>query len=103
MRFFRSRVGERVWAGCVFVSSERGPDEVRRYTIRVAQPDGSIDEGSTFGQFASRSGAARCIERTLAVYAYGETPPSACLVATQYHAVQAVIGLDALVNWVVWS
>lgn len=46
MRFFKSRVGEKVYptkdGGAYFVSSEKGPDGVRAYTIRKCRADGSI-------------------------------------------------------------
>lgn len=66
MRFFKSRV-ENGFVKCAFegegaecratrarfVTSEQGPDEVRRYTVREAQPDGSVDTVGEFGQYAS--------------------------------------------------
>jgi hypothetical protein len=42
LRFFRSRVGSTVYGGRWFVTSEQGPGDVRRYTVREAMPDGSI-------------------------------------------------------------
>lgn len=52
MRFFRSRVLDGFYPAkdgrAFFCTSERGPDGVRRYTVRVAKRDGSID---TFGKF----------------------------------------------------
>lgn len=57
MRFFRSRVSDGVYGNGYFVSSERGPDMARRYTVRKALPDGSIDQVGEFQQYASRSGA----------------------------------------------
>jgi hypothetical protein len=48
MRFFKTRIESRLIAGHRFITSEKGPDEVRRYTIRDARPDGSID---TVGEF----------------------------------------------------
>jgi len=46
MRFFKSRVSEKVYptkdGGAYFVSSERGPSNVRAYTIRKCRADGYI-------------------------------------------------------------
>ena len=39
-----------------FVTSERGPDEIRRYTVRRACADGSID---TVGEFQEHATAAQ--------------------------------------------
>ena len=47
-RFFRSRIGENVYSGGFFVTSEKGPNMQRRYTVRQAMPNGTID---TFGEF----------------------------------------------------
>lgn len=48
MRFFKTRIESRLIAGKRFITSECGPDERRKYTIREAQPDGMID---TIGGF----------------------------------------------------
>lgn len=56
LRFFKSRVGEML-PGDYFISSERGPDEVRRYTLRVALPDGRVGDASEFQAFVTRSQA----------------------------------------------
>lgn len=47
MRFFASRVLADVFpaadgSGSYFVTSERGPGMPRRYTVRLARPDGSV-------------------------------------------------------------
>lgn len=66
LRFFRSRVHDDLYGGRYFVTSER--DEgfgvlgaawggERRYTVRRANGDGSIDTVGEFGQYGSRSGA----------------------------------------------
>lgn len=65
MRFFRSRVHDRVYqgpGGVFFVTSEQGPDDVRRYTVREFDPEtarmtalgGDVDG---FQRYATRSGA----------------------------------------------
>jgi hypothetical protein len=75
MRFFRSRVGDTVYAhpeGWLFVSSERFEThypryhtEPRRYTVRIMLPNGHVETLNASGQidsdgfqlFASSSGA----------------------------------------------
>lgn len=66
LRFFSSRVHDEVYGGKYFVTSERDDSDAfvsaawggeRRYTVRVANADGSIDTVGQFGQYASRSGA----------------------------------------------
>ena len=59
MRFFRSRVSDRLYGGRYFVSSERAPRGARRYTVRVANDDGSIGTVGEFQAFASRGAAHR--------------------------------------------
>jgi len=51
MRFFNTRIESRLIAGHRFITSEKGPDEVRRYTVREALPDGSIDTVGEFQQY----------------------------------------------------
>jgi hypothetical protein len=61
LRFFSSRVladtFEHVDGRTFFVSSERRPGDRRRYTVRVAMPDGPVHTVGEFQAFASRSGA----------------------------------------------
>lgn len=66
LRFFSSRVHDDLYGGRFFVTSERDDypssygavwDGERRYTVRCANADGSIETVSTFGQYGSRSGA----------------------------------------------
>jgi len=54
MKFFKTRIESRLIAGKRFITSERGPHDMRkRFTIREAQPDGSIDTIGNFQQFAT--------------------------------------------------
>lgn len=48
MLFFDSRVLRGLYGGRFFVTSEKGPDGVRAYTVREASEDGRID---TVGEF----------------------------------------------------
>lgn len=66
MRFFRSRIaghgyGANDRPGVVFfVSSEQGPDEVRRYSVRVALDGGArIETAGDFQQFSNGQTATR--------------------------------------------
>ena len=66
MRFFGSRILSPVFAGGVFVTSERDTPRVpgpaawngeRRYTVRVCDSAGDILPASEFGEFATRDAA----------------------------------------------
>lgn len=46
-----------------FITSEKGPDEVRRYSIREAQPDGTIDTVGEFQQYRTRDAARAALLR----------------------------------------
>lgn len=52
MRFFKTKIESRLIAGHRFVTSEKGPDGVRRYSVRDAKPDGTID---TIGEFQAHA------------------------------------------------
>jgi hypothetical protein len=52
-RYFKSRVSEKLYAGCIFVTSEQFQKEPRRYTVRVIANDGQIYEVGDFQQFLS--------------------------------------------------
>jgi len=58
MRFFESRAHPGVYGGRYFISSEqfidsRGNADPRRYTIREAAPDGTVDTVGDFQGFPS--------------------------------------------------
>lgn len=66
MRFFKTRIESGAVAvhdengkptRARFITSEKGPDEVRKYSIREAQPDGSIDTVGDFQQYRTRDAA----------------------------------------------
>lgn len=66
MRFFRSRVLPGVYGCRYFVTSEQfDVGHPRLYTVRVVNPDGSIDDASEFQEFKT-SKAARNAARALA-------------------------------------
>ena len=57
MRFFDCRVHSRVYRGGFFVTSEKGPDGWRRFTVRQAGEDGSIRTIGEFQQYGTREAA----------------------------------------------
>jgi hypothetical protein len=56
LRFFDSHYGRTLYSpGSFFLSSEKGPNGIRAYSIRQAQPDGSIETvGEGFQGYATR-------------------------------------------------
>jgi hypothetical protein len=60
MRFFRSRISSRIYTGAdgahYLVTSERGPDRVRRYSVRVTR-DGGVSFDTLHGFQAYRTSA----------------------------------------------
>jgi len=62
MRFFDSRIETRLIDGRFFVTSEKGPDGVRRFTVRRAMPDGTINTVGDFQGHATRRDAEARIE-----------------------------------------
>jgi len=65
MRFFKCRIHQRVYSHGFFVSSEKGPDDIRRYTIRRANQNGSIETIGGFQHF-SESATAHHVAKCLA-------------------------------------
>jgi hypothetical protein len=63
LRFFSSRVSGPVVGGRYFISSEKftsvatGLSDPRKYTIRVADDDGSIDTVGEFQQYTTKRAA----------------------------------------------
>ena len=58
MRFFSSRVHSEVYNGCYFVTSERyNWTSPRLYTVRKANPDGTIETIGDFQAFTTRAKA----------------------------------------------
>lgn len=53
MRFFNSRIETDLIRGRFFITSEKGPDERRRFSIRCAFDSGAIETVGDFQQFAS--------------------------------------------------
>lgn len=72
MRFFRSRVGDRVHPAadvCFFVSSECDHrNEDRRYTVRVCNADGSIDTIGDFRAYPTSAAAHRAAKNAADTY-----------------------------------
>lgn len=68
MRFFGSRVGRTLYGDRYFVTSEKDPYDLggqRRYTIREALEDGSIDTVGEFHAYGSRRDAVAAIRSLL--------------------------------------
>ena len=62
LRFFKSRILPTVYHGKYFISSERySSDTMRRYTIRVADENGSIDTVGEFQAYRTRYAAIKAI------------------------------------------
>ena len=59
LRFFKSRFSGPV-IGNMFVSSEKGPDEIRRYTIRECT-NGAINTVGEFQAYATKAQALRAL------------------------------------------
>ena len=57
MRFFKTRIESGLIAGHRFITSEKGPDGVRRYSVREACPDGTIDTVGEFQAYRTRDQA----------------------------------------------
>lgn len=54
LRFFDSIIEPEIYSGRFFVTSEKGPDEIRRWTVRRARRDGTI---ATCGEFQGHESA----------------------------------------------
>lgn len=73
-RFFGSRIGANLYGGRFFVTSEQdsGPyaawNGERRYTIRFARRDGSIETVREFGYYASSQAANKAAKRAAHLY-----------------------------------
>ena len=63
MRFFQSRISRNLIGGRWFVSSERGPNSVRKYTVRVVRADGAIDTEGAFQAYATNAEATAAAQR----------------------------------------
>ena len=63
MRFFKSKVLPTVYRGRYFISSEQAPGPFARrvYTVREANPDGSIDTVGKFQGYATAAAARKAI------------------------------------------
>ena len=55
LRYFDGRTHSKVYGGCYFVTSEKGPTGVRRFTVRVTQESGEIMTVGGFGGFGEYS------------------------------------------------
>jgi hypothetical protein len=65
MRFFKSRVGDKVYGGSMFITSERGPHSGRAYSVRRVTKSGAIKTVGPFQGYTSKSQAERAIARLM--------------------------------------
>jgi hypothetical protein len=80
LRFFRSRVGREVYGGRFFISSEqRETYTERRYTVREAMPDGTIENASKFMAYPSSQSARNHIDKLLSEKGMNEQQRDALL------------------------
>ena len=63
-RFFGSRILPTVYDGRYFITSEKRPhsNDPRRYTIRIALENGSIETIGDFQQYRTRAAAVRAVK-----------------------------------------
>lgn len=65
LRWFGSKIGRTVYGGRYFITSEQDTygawNNERRYTIRVANADSTIDTVGDFGQYATSAEARRAV------------------------------------------
>ncbi len=63
MRFFNSRIGAYDLVSGLFISSEKGPDNVRKYTIRKLDYEtGNVDTIGKFQQYSTLAQAKRAFK-----------------------------------------
>jgi hypothetical protein len=77
LRWFRARIGDALY-GRVFVTSERNPSGVRRYSIRlicVSDDAYTVQTVGVFGAYSSRGGAHSAASRLAKVIADAGTLP----------------------------
>ena len=65
LRFFKSRVGDKVYGGSMFITSERGPHGPRAYSVRRVTKGGRIDTVGSFQGYSSKAQAERAIARIM--------------------------------------
>lgn len=61
IRFFDSKYSSELVEGRWFWSSEKAPDEPRRYTVREVAPEGRVSTVGEFQAYATREAAQRAI------------------------------------------
>ena len=63
MRWFNSRICGELVEHCYFITSEKGPNNKREYTIRIAYENGKIGSLSQFGEYATLKRAQGALQR----------------------------------------
>lgn len=62
IRFFNSRIHDGVYEGRYFITSEKGPTNVRYYSVRRANEDGTITTMGEFQGYGNHRDAQHAIE-----------------------------------------
>ena len=62
LRFFYSRIHDGVYEGRYFITSEKGPTNVRYYTVRRANEDATITTMGEFQNYGTHRDAQDAIE-----------------------------------------
>jgi hypothetical protein len=68
MRFFNSKIETGLYGNKYFVTSERfeiSPEYPKKYSVRIAKPDGSIDTIGEHGEFKTKEDAIEHIKSLL--------------------------------------
>jgi hypothetical protein len=65
MRFFKCRIESTLVRGQYFITSEERPDGPRRYSVRCAKPDGTIDTVGEFFAYLTKEDARDAIRALL--------------------------------------
>ena len=65
MKFFQSRIESTLYNDKYFITSEQPPYGSRHYTVRLANPDGSIDTVKEFYAIKSKDAAREAIRELL--------------------------------------
>ena len=66
MKFFNSKIESKLYGGKYFVTSEQfDENSKRKYTVRIANNDGSIDTIGRFSEFSSKEDAIEAIKKII--------------------------------------
>lgn len=63
LKFFKSRIGETIYHGKYFITSEKRNDALRLYTIREAKENGSVKTVGDFQQYRTSAAAITAVKK----------------------------------------